>query len=82
MPTAQDFQYAGMGAIKSAVLATFTTSTGPICRGVMCNVAGTVTGQLEGDSADGDYILLAGSVYPLCFKSISSVGTATGRLLF
>lgn len=81
MPAQSDFSKIGLGATKSAALAT-STSISPPTRGIHCNVAGTVTGKLEEDTADGDYVMNAGTVYSLHFKSISSIGSATGRMLF
>ncbi len=70
-----------MGATKSAVLAT-SSSIVPPTRGIHCNVAGDVVGQLEEDTADGTFSFVGGMTYPYCFKSITSLGNATGRMLF
>ncbi len=80
MASSHSWQKIGLGATKSATLATGTFN--PPTRGIHCNVAGDVVGQLEGDSADGTFTLVAGATYPYCFKSISSLGTATGRALY
>lgn len=80
MPAERDFSLRGLGAIKSAALATGTFS--PPTRGIHCNVGGDVVGQLEQDTADGTFTLVAGATYPYHFKSITSIGLATGRLLY
>jgi hypothetical protein len=79
--SATGWQKKGLGATKSSALTT-STSIVPPTRGIHCNVGGDVVGQLEEDSADGTFTLVAGSTYPYAFKSISSIGTATGRMLF
>ena len=80
MPSRRDWQLKNMGGIKSAALATGTFD--PPTRGVHCNIAGTITGKLEEDAADGDYVVNAGTTYPFHFKSITTLTDATGRVLY
>ncbi len=49
-------------------------------RAILVSTAGTVTGQLLEDTADVAYILPVG-VWPLAFKSITSVVSLVGRIL-
>jgi len=48
-------------------------------RGVHVNVGGTIRGILAGDSAEHDFVVNTGALYPYRFKRVFATGTdATG----
>lgn len=70
-------------AVGPGVVITAATSNlvlNPHGRYVVVSTAGTITGQLVGDTGDVAYVLPVG-VHPLSFKSITSVTSLVGAIL-
>lgn len=68
-------------AVKSTTI-TGSAQTFERARGIWCDTAGTVTGQLLEDTADKTFTIPAGE-WALAFKSITSVGGGfAGKVLF
>ena len=71
--------YINLGAVKSTAIS--ATTYDPTGRGIYVTGAGEIVGKLLEDSADRTFSgLIVGTIYPLCFKSITSA-TATGFVL-
>lgn len=54
---------------------------GRVARGIHVNTVGNIVGQLEFDTADSTFTVVAGAEHHYRFKSITSA-TATGLVLF
>jgi hypothetical protein len=73
--------YMNLGAVKSTPITGGAQTLDPTGRGVHVTGDGNIIGKLIEDTADRTFSgLIAGSVYPYCFKSITSA-TATGLIL-
>ncbi len=68
-------------AVGSVAISGSAQTLNPTGRFILVSTAGTITGRLLDDSSDVTYILTVG-IWPLAFKTITSVSSLVGRILF